>query len=469
VKLLRNLIIESQKLRHASKGLIYLASFLVLSLGYAACSSPVSRAEHLETLLPTPETQAVLEQAGVSTETLALATATLSMSQIPLTEIEPLVTAKGLRFDSWSPSSEWMAYWYRERGEAVPSHLGFVDINTKQVCQHKEVIAQNLESGNVIWQEGGTSVAILNRDGEAFKGVPCETFAQVEFAQVENVTLLDPYTRTEISPDGRYRAESLIREVEGQLIHYITTIIDNATNEIEVDVSWDGSPHLQGSSGWLNNELYLIGPTVDQGVLYVSPPRGRVGNLVTDILGLQPEEGKDVRHVSHNSNEATGEYHILLERWEGPPGLPLLLYHSEFDWVEELAFYSARSFGKASHGSSFSPDGSWLLLGDPVDKENLGELDDYWLRLVDPPSSTPFKIGDGIGFGGMSTQTRKLAFHDQAFIYILSFPNGVFLGRWYASGYNLEARDWWSADGKQLAVIGFPKDSGQEALFVIEP
>ncbi|MCI0555122.1 MAG: hypothetical protein L0287_29595 [Anaerolineae bacterium] len=400
-------------------------------------------------------TQACLARDSSRATALPTITNTFNPEKTQTTDvIELLITTPRLRFDSWSPDSQWIAYWFSDSDDA-PVNLAFADVSSGEICQHNEISADDIESGNVRWLENGNAIVFQDPRGDVLGGVPCGVFSSVE-----NATTLKKEIE-HVSPDGRYRADTSISGWEGELMHNITTITEISTNQIAVSVKWDGSPHVWAESGWLNNELYLVGLDVNSGALYVSAPDNKVGNVVSDFLGI-----KDIGYISHIGRHAettTGEYHLLIELWNGPPGSPLLLYHSELDLVEELPFY--RSW--IVNGSSISPDGEWLFISYPSLKTN-DETTDFWIRSVDPPDSVALQLAEGMGFVGFSNEAQKIAFTDNTYVYILNFPNGELLSQWGASGYEID-RVWWSPDGSRLVMQGFPTGSQPEALFVVEP
>lgn len=293
----------------------------------------------------------------------------------------------------------------------------------------------------------------------------------------------------DISPNGRYRTETRLIRWIGEGGGYETlTIADAAVGQTITTVSYvDSSNFRWAGQGWLNNELYLIGQTGDQGVLYVSLPEGRIGHLLPDFFGLAAREEEDVCLVDRQADPATGKYHLLLQLCEEGRGLPLLLYHSELDQVEEVAFYFAWPFFDSS---SFTPDGQWLLLGDPIEKGEPGVSINYWLRLVDPPGSTAIEIIPGVEFDGLSGQGQQMAeivaeavLHSWMFcrlsgqaqqmafcrdnsVRILSFPDGKLLGQWSTASYDVRYL-WWSPDGNRAVATGFDAQTEKEALFAI--
>ncbi|MEO5887333.1 MAG: hypothetical protein ABIQ77_06700 [Anaerolineales bacterium] len=377
-------------------------------------------------------------------------------TQIPPQFIEPLVASPRLRVDSWSPDSQWIAYWFAE-GDDGPAHLAFMNVQSGKVCQHEEVNADDIFSGLVIWVEDNDAITVQNSGKAAFSGVLCGVFSSTE------ILTTSEKEEGQISPDGRYRVDTSISGWEGELIHNVTTITEISTTQLSLSVKWDGSPHAWAESGWLNNELYMIGLDVNRGALYISVPSGTIGNVVSDLLGLDVQEVGNIFHVARHTNPATGDYHLLLEMWKGPPGSPLLLYHSELDLVEEIPFY--RSW--IVNGSTISSDGKWLFIGYPSSKSN-DETTDFWIRSLDPPDSAALQLAEGMGFAGFSTEAQKIAFVDNKYVYILNFPNGEMLNQWGAPGYQID-RVWWSPDGSRLAMQGFPTGSKPEALFVVEP
>jgi hypothetical protein len=393
-------------------------------------------------------------QAGTATKEpiapVSTITTALPKTQVPVQVVEPFITASRLRFDSWSPDSQWMAYWFGDNDTLA--YLAFANIRSGRICQHKEITAEDIYGGGVVWSEDNSVIAI-QPNGITFRGAPCGVFSESgKFALPDEETIF--------SPNGRYRAQTT-RHWDDQLIQNITTISDVSTEQIIATVSWDGSPHFQSDHGWLNNELFLIGVTVDQGVLYVSLPDGEVGNVMTELMKLDYRDLAIVAQVRYKADTENNRFHLLVERWKASSDLPILLYHSETHTVEKLPFSRAWTY----NGSSFSKDGKWIFASPPLTPDGSIQL---WLYSVDSPESTPIKIAEGTGLGGLSNESQKLAFFDNNLLRIFSFPDGRMLSQWGATDYSID-RLWWSPDGKWLVVQGFPSSGELEAIFVIEP
>jgi len=267
----------------------------------------------------------------------------------------------------------------------------------------------------------------------------------------------------QISPDGRYRADRQTIHQEGERQENITTITETAAGQVVFTAEWiGGAPYARADSGWLNNELYIIGLDVTQGVIYFSTSAMVTGNVVSDLLGLNPQNVKGIHDVSHHFDAVSGEYHLLIQFWGDPPASPLLLYHSELDLVETLPFYTAWSIG----GSPFSQDGRWLFVSYPTSDSY--DYRDFWIRELDAPGSTPRLLESEYELGGFSKAAQKIIFAGGFWVKVLDFPSGDLVAFFDLSGYELN-RIAWSPDGTRIMVQGSPFDSRPDALFILEP
>jgi hypothetical protein len=360
-----------------------------------------------------------------------------------------------LIFDSWSPDSQWVTYWSVDHeyvGPDHPGHLVFLDVRSGRICEHQEISITSL-TGDVTWPEEGRFIAVEGPGGNVFSGTPCGAVSPVGNYE-------GPKEDTaEISPDGRYRADRQTIHQEGERQENITTITETATGQLVFSGKWiGGAPYARADSGWLDNKLYIIGLDVTQGVIYFSTSTMAAGNVLSDLLGLRPQDLKGIHDVSHHADAASGEYHLLIQFWGEPPVSPLLLYHSELDLVETVPFYT--TWGPFSH------DGRWIFVSYPT-SDNY-DYRDFWIRELDPPGSTPRLLENEYELGGFSKAAQKIIFAGGFWMKVLDFPNGDLVAFFDLSGYQLN-RIAWSPDGTRIMVQGSPFDSRPDAIFILEP
>jgi hypothetical protein len=372
------------------------------------------------------------------------------------------VTAKNLRFDSWSPDSQWFAYWQSEEDFESSATLMIANLLTGEKCAHVEVPGEFAGTGYLLWQADGSLVAYSSEDNTVLGGRPCEVFAP-----------LDDFSRPEldihISPDGRYHAEYTVLEWEEQIMHGETVITDLDTGQIILALQWDAGINFghRAGPGWLNDEIFLIGRSFELGWIYASLPDGRVGMVLPDLFGLDAQLDEHVEGMFGQSDPLTGEYHLIAEGGLLPS---IYLYHSELDLVEEIPFQRAWSFTMLGGGRGFSPDGSWMMFFHPVgEEEPSGQIrEDYWIRRVDPPGGEYTRISDDLGGVLLSPDGRRMALFNRASIFIAGFPEAQYLSRWGARSYDLSPAKW-SPDSKWLAAYGFHGEAGTMALFIFSP
>ena len=457
------IMIRSQRTLPTEHGFFLFGIYLFITLVLVACNSPALPPVILQSPSPPPDTE-IFEETITPSETLApLPTTTLTpvitetpaITSIPIIEIKPFITPEGMRarFDSWGSDSLWIAYWLAEDEEA-PASLTFTHVVSGETCQPEEVQAQSLGSDLLLWQEDGSVIVLPSGFPQgALQGIPCGAFVPVE-----GETLPDPLTRTSLSPDGSYVAEEIIVQQEEAGFHIELQITEFGSGQSLHSMSYLLSRHFVfGGPKWLNNDYYLIGMALDQGLsgfLYYSVAEDRVSQVLPDVLGLEAE-----KYVSlfTQTNPDDGTFHILVLSEDLP-----LLYHSEFDQLEELPFAHVGNFADASGGLSlFSLDGKWLLLSQVVGGH-------YWLRSVDPPGSTSTELTYYGDVGGLSHNGQRLAFLHGKSINIVSFPSGELLSQWHTSIYDIQ-NIWWSPDSNRFIALGHQSESNQIALYVIEP
>lgn len=412
-------------------------------------TSTTAPSRDVRTVTVTPARKVIATVTRDATET----TASAVLTDRPL----PLVEASRLRYADWSPDGHWVVFWARSE-EGL--WLGLIAPATGELCTHQGLPAGALADGEVAWDGDALRVTVGD---VALRGDPCGRL-EADTAGARAAT------EGEISPDGRYvgRVES---EQNGQYRHYTATIIRQADGAELATARWTASIHaIVRGPRWLDDDRFLLGPDLGSGILYLSGADGQVHNLMTELFGRVASPVVRVRPV-HTGPTLTGAgRHILVGA--GELGTPSLLYHPERRAVEELPFSSPRWWDAddviAPYG--FSPDGQWLLLGDPVDAPpRQREGADNWLRAVEAIGEPAVLMSDRLAVGALSPDGSRLALFDDRAITVVAFPDGGQIGRWTIDGFHLEPLGW-SPDGSSLIAIGRSSGRpGAESLFLIQP
>ncbi|MCS6910386.1 MAG: hypothetical protein NZM11_07435 [Anaerolineales bacterium] len=207
---------------------------------------------HSPDILPTP---AVVITPGVAPEPSKTSPALISESQAAT--IQPITTAPQLRFDSWSPTGDFIAYWAFSAEEAAightnsPGSLRFLDVRTGQSCLYPYNAASSNTS--LVWQPDGR-IVILN-EGMARLGTPCnDDFTVV--ADYESPAPHDP----SLSLNGIYRATTISTRNDDWTFSAVTTLENVQTGKIENVVEWKhrgGLGELGLGGQWLTEDQFL--------------------------------------------------------------------------------------------------------------------------------------------------------------------------------------------------------------------
>lgn len=432
--------------------------FCLLALLLVACSGTTGTDTELEVLEATGT-----PSAGPAAPTATLAAASPTPASPSPTATEPAIRSVGpryraprIRIESWSSDGGWLAFW-RSGANEGPARLRFVAAEGEEQCVADGITTESIWDGFITW-ESTTELTVQSNTG-AWRGTICGDYTRIDRPS-------DTDRREWRSPDDRYIAK-IDGQNEGQLTIATAAITDVASGELVARLPYSASIHDPNpGSLWLTDELFLVGPTLE-GPRYLSATTGEAGNLITDLLGLVDDARAGDPWIVASS--LTGaDYHLLLE-WHGGRA-PLLLYHAESDTVEELPFTTMHSFTLRLDALGFSPDGEWLLVGDPI--ENPGDEsaigDDFWLRQVDPPGGEARPLASGVGGAPLAPGGEFIAFFDRATIWIYRFPTNELVGRWQARGRALLPIAW-SPDGRRLAALGYGTTTGDDGLFIIAP
>lgn len=228
--------------------------------------------------------------------------------------------------------------------------------------------------------------------------------------------------------------------------------------------TWEGTPLQAGGRGWLTNHLLLIGQTVDQGIVFLSLPGGETGRVITDLMALDLVEEEDVSLVDFHADPQTGDFQILIQR---APGQPILLFSSRSGQVVRLPFSQVYPLSMdPSDVRLFSPDGEWLLLGNPTDNARGGG--GSWLVPTRAGDGEAVKLPNLGRFSGIDRRANKAVFLSGTRATILSFPGMEWIGSWSAPGFQME-KVFWSPDSDSLALMATELETAEVSLFVIQP
>lgn len=369
--------------------------------------------------------------------------------------LEPFATADFLRFDSWSPDSRWIAYWFSE-SEYDKATLAFWDIESEQNCNHENVQADDIWSGWTKWQDDGRIYVGSGGNDQIVFGLPCSPFSSSDQFQPS-----DPRTSTTSSPSDKYSATLEIYRIEGPTFFSKLSITDNVSNEVVFSFEFLDGPHdFYVGPRWLNDELYLIGQTLDQGLLYYSSAQNDIGPVFPDIVALPTSEEVNITQISVHMDPLAENFHLLFEMNDQGT----VLYHSETGETEVLEDYSFAYFDDGLGGWwSFSPEGTWLALS--KQDANQESQADMWYRALDPPGSLATRFMFLGSSAPSAAETINVGTFRQGYLELFAFPEGAQLGEWSAPRYWLDYR-WSSPDGTYFVARGSHKESGLQALFV---
>ena len=431
----------------------------------------------------------------------------------PGVQIEPLATAGMIRFHSWSPDGETLAYWEFTPEEAAvsytypPGTLKFLNARTGETCQSPYNVGYGWFLSNPIaWLSDGRILIVA--DGEVARGTPCGddfvTLGDLFPVPISSIVthtpdrstfwlagpgccLYEPETQSvrsiedmrgdspgySWSPADDRLAISVLLKTSGGAFAAATYIVDVSTGAVEDVIEYEHRGGLGNLAGpiWLGEDRFLIQETADQGPLLVTVGQDIV-QVAPELFGQPgapiPSGALDgsVMYLAATAAvvEGTGAYHIMLFGIGTAPDSgfpPILLYHSESGEVEELRFEQM---------PTFSPDGRWLA----VSQAPTTKADQYlklWLQPVDPPGSEARIV---LRTDAVSSDVKwtadwtKVAVGLVGGISVFSFPDGAHIRAWRTEPYSTFPEAW-SPNNEFLAAMSFVFGSGdhEQALFVV--
>jgi hypothetical protein len=421
-----------------------------------------------------PDGEIVLIEEGGATLTSPSETITPTLSPVVPLRATPLARAPAIHFAGWSPDSRWVAYWVslQEDVDDYLSHgapgfpagtLHFTDVDTIVSCAAPASVTRDPGS-TVQWSAEG-AVMLVTPDG-VLTGSPCQT---------DPYTTSSDYTPTDeeevdlaLSPDGRYRAATVLQSSEGGILTFETTIATHDGTQLLQTVAWQIDQRLgeYGLGGeWISRNQFLIYETLSAGPLLVGAHDGVIA-VATELLGLQDipsildDEGYGLRAVAAPELEPDA-FHLLLTGVGLEENHPaVMLYHANSEVTETLPY-------RAVWWTPFSADGEWLLM------DERPEIDGYeghaiWIRRVQDVGGEWQLLAAGVDSTLWNTEWTEMAFYDDAVVTWQTFPEAELIGRWDTSPFWTHPVAW-SPDGRFLVTEGTVPGLWQYGLFVLEP
>lgn len=172
-------------------GFIFQGLSLLFLMVTTACGNPTLFTEPVETGLasttaelqistPTDEPSQKIEATPAYTP-LPTATDTpvvVLPSPTPV-QIDPLGKSgrdyRGLRFDSWSTTGDWLAYWLGGDDESSSAVLNFTNQISDVQCS-LNMGSQAYWNGKVVWAKESQVYVVSDHDDSALHGTPCSDF-----------------------------------------------------------------------------------------------------------------------------------------------------------------------------------------------------------------------------------------------------------------------------------------------------
>ncbi len=406
--------------------------------------------------LPTPAGRPTLTPSSAPTvaptplpENTASPTVTAAPTQ-SVRQLDPFIdTTDSLSFLNWSPDSSWLAYF-----NFTDKSLHFYNPVSQKTCAYPTPI--NLQKPATIMEWSGNETAIIQEGSRLVSGLPCAgPYAPASTQDREAFTRKDP----SISPDGRYKAETLNRGAASGSYH--GTIYDRQSGKSVFQLDYalsDCGGCGEWLGEWLNNNTLLTYTPEDRGPLLVIVGKSS-DTVISDIFGMGNDKPPMHNWIVYGAAVAgTSAYHLLLADRNDPT--MMRLYHSETGEIEQLTPMTA---------PSLSIDGHWLM--DFKDSADHRQSDD-WFRPVDPPGGAWSLLAKGVyGPPNWSPDNRTAVItttQDQTAFAQYSMLDGSTLATWKNAQYELSP-DYWSPDGSFLLALGRQIGNySRNALFLIQ-
>ncbi len=391
------------------------------------------------------------------------------------TPIEPFAIAPYIRFESWSPDGQWMAYWSSSQQDVdnqVPytmpgGTLHLANPESGQVCAVAQFHTETDGSASVQWGEDGSAIVVVGQ--EAFRGMPC---------QVEPFRALADYTPQQnespdpaISPDGRYRATTALVSSQNGILTLDTSLTPSRETGPSQSVTWQIDERLgdHGLGGeWVSPTQFLIYETLSEGPLLIDIQQGVI-SVLSELFGLheipsiRDEEGYSLQAMAAPGVEPD-TFHLALSGVGLEAIFPAaMLYHAESGQVERLPYPTVWGFGA---------DYEWLFLYQEVFTISFadgGRNSGYhlWARRLEDLEGRWQLIAPALDYLLWRENASEMAFtQNETSVVWQTFPEGQPMGRWHTGDYWVHPAAF-SPDGRHLVALGNLPGRWEYGLFVL--
>ena len=431
-------------------------------------TTPIPTATPLPTATPTIEPTVSLPTATLEPTTTATPTpeSTAPASAIAL---EPDIVAAHIVFDSWSPRERFAAFWVSSEqdvaaqlpGTSPGGTLAFWDIRREATCLVDQIQTEAAFTAILHWQQDGTVVVV--QGDKSYRGEPCRAFAEINDFSLPQPETADP----KLSPNGRYRAETVLLNRRDGLLSFETTLLEGE-RPLHV-VAWQIDERLGDYDGWLGGEWvsptqFVLYETFYQGSLLMDAENGVIP-ILTDLLGF--EEVPNLRDDGYSlaawplSSSKTYGYHLLREGIGDERNFPLArLYHAETGAVEELP--AARIW--SPHAVA-----GWLLLN-ANDYDTGYERHNLLRRRLEDTTGIWEPWATDVDWTVWDANTEQVVWiQGEETAVWEAWPSGVANGRYSTAPYWTRPTQF-SPNGNHIALIGnLPGQPRYGLFFVSKP
>lgn len=440
--------------------LVFLFNLTLVALLLAGCGAA---SIGIPTSIPT-----ALHSQSSTPSPVPTKTPDVTVTSSDFVSVKPLVTALFIQFASWSPDSQWMAYWVSSQDDveqptnAMPGGtLNFMNLITGESCAVSQFRTPDNQAAEVYWSEEIEAIVVIGTN--AFVGKPCQ---EQPYSKLDNYLKEQPLNDPALSPDRQHHANTILQSNENGILTFETTITATNSTQPLQRVTWQIDERLgeYGVGGeWISQKQFLLHESLDQGPLIIDIEQGVIP-ILTELFGLDEipsilgKEGYGFRAFALPGVERDS-FHLLTQGVGLEANFPSVkLYHAENALVETLPFHHL-------WWKPFSADGQWLLMDERPD---IGGYEAYtiWIRRVEDVGGDWQMLASDIDSVLWTNDWTEMAFNSAEKVIWQTFPVAERIGQWDSGQFSAYPVAW-SPNGRFLITIGNNPGLWQYGMFVL--